>query len=101
MGHKVITASVKAEAVGLVLNQGYSISEACELMNVGPTALRRWIVRWQATTALLAPAPGAVLTPEQERIKELEGQVRTLQQERELLKKSVAFFVRENGPSCK
>jgi len=33
----------KLEAAGLVLDQGYSIPEACKSIGVGPTALRRWV----------------------------------------------------------
>ncbi|MGF1706282.1 transposase, partial [Enterovibrio baiacu] len=37
------SAEFKLEAACLVLDQGYSIPEASRSLNVGETALRRWI----------------------------------------------------------
>ena len=33
----------KLEAASLVLDQGYSVSEACKSLDVGETAPRRWV----------------------------------------------------------
>ena len=37
------TAEFKREAAALVLDQGYSHSEACRSLDVGETAMRRWV----------------------------------------------------------
>ena len=37
------TPEFKLEAASLVLDQGYSVSEACKSLDVGETALRRWV----------------------------------------------------------
>ncbi|WP_090239643.1 transposase [Pseudomonas guineae] len=39
---EIFSTDFKLEAVGLVLDQGYSTSKACKSMGLGPTALRRW-----------------------------------------------------------
>jgi transposase len=60
-------------------------------MDVGPTALRRWIAQWrrkhQPQTSAAPPDPQA-------RIAELEAQNCKLKEERDLLNKSIAFFIR-------
>ena len=33
----------KHDAAALVVDQGYSVAEACKSMGVGETALRRWV----------------------------------------------------------
>ncbi|MGF6496342.1 transposase [Luteibacter sp. 621] len=94
MGRKDITQAQRDEAVHLVLAEGHSTRQVCEMLDVGPTALRRWVAMYQAEH----PAPGSQKTAEEDRrrVVELEAQVQKLQEERELLKKSIAFFVRES-----
>ena len=100
MGHRVLTESLKSEAVDLVVSQGFSIGQACQSMGVGATALRRWVKRWRDDHSALQ-GDGLRLSADQQRIKALEQQVATLQGERDLLKKSVAFFVKETDRSWK
>ncbi|MBM3113522.1 transposase [Pseudomonas sp. PA-7-1E] len=45
MTRRSFSSDFKLEAAGLVLDQGYSIPEACKSMGVGKTALRRWVER--------------------------------------------------------
>ncbi|ORC46723.1 transposase, partial [Burkholderia sp. A27] len=42
MSRRNITDEFRAEAVQLVVAQGYSFAKACEALGVGDTALRRW-----------------------------------------------------------
>ena len=39
------TPEFKQEAACLVLDQGYSVIEACRALNIGESALRRWVKR--------------------------------------------------------
>ena len=100
MGHRVVTKALKIEAIDLVVGQGFSIAQACRTVGIGPTALRRWVQRWREDHAV-AQQDGPRLSADQQRIKLLEQQVATLQGERDLLKKSVAFFVKETDRSWK
>ena len=95
MGRKEINEAVKAQAVAMIVAEGCSVRHVCELLDVGPTAVRRWVERWRATHEGPPPSP-AQLSAEQQRIRELESKVARLEGERELLKKSIAFFVRDN-----
>lgn len=42
------TPEFKREASSLVVDQGYSIKEACKAMGVGATAMRRWVMQLEA-----------------------------------------------------
>ena len=42
------TPDFKLEAASLVLDQGYSIPEACRALDVGETAMRRWVDQLRA-----------------------------------------------------
>ena len=55
------TPEFKLEAACLVLDQGYSITEASRSLDVGETALRRWVEQLQREgtnrTPMLVPLP--------------------------------------------
>jgi transposase len=71
-----------------------SIPQVCQDMQVGETAVRRWLK--QAEAEQLGQAGiGKALTPEQQRIRQLEAENRQLKSDNELLKKASAFFARE------
>lgn len=88
-----ITQGMRDEAVRLVVVEGQTVREVCQMMDVGPTALRRWIDQWQRKHNPDAEEPP--IDPHA-RIAELESQNRRLKEERDLLKKSIAFFVRDS-----
>ncbi|VWB15118.1 transposase [Burkholderia lata] len=100
MVRRAFSEEFKEEAVRLVVEQGYSFSKACEAVGIGETALRRWVAQWRATHSLATPSP-AQLSADARRIKELEARVAELEREREVLKKSTAFFVKELDRSWK
>lgn len=86
------TKEFKYEAASLVVSQGYSIPEACRAMGVGGTAMRRWVQQLQGEHHGVTPQAQA-LTPEQQRIQELEVQVRRLEREKSILKKATALLM--------
>ena len=94
MGRKEFSAQFKEEAVDLVLRQGYTVTKAARALGIGETALRRWMGNRQPQGAVAEP-PKAGATPAPARIQELERRVAELQRERDILKKSTAFFVKE------
>lgn len=85
----------KREAACLVLDQGYSISEACRSLDVGETALRRWIDQLKAERGGVTPKSKA-MTPEQQRIQALEAKVNRLEQEKRILKKATALLMSDD-----
>ena len=82
----------KREAANLVLKEGYSVAEASRSLDVGETALRRWIDQLEGERLGVTPKAKA-FTDEQRRIQELGAQVRRLEQEKSILKKATALLM--------
>lgn len=86
------TAEFKLEAACLVLDQGYSVAEASRSLDVGETVLRRWVSQLQAERGGKTPSNKA-LTPEQQKIQELEARINRLEREKAILKKATALLM--------
>ena len=86
------TDEFKHEAASLVVTQGYSVTEASRAMGVGPTAMRRWVELLEGEHNGVTPKAQA-MTPEQQRIQELELQVKRLEREKSILKKATALLM--------
>ena len=87
-------SAFKLEVVKMIQANSLSIPQVCQDMQVGETAVRRWLK--QAEAEQLGQAGiGKALTPEQQRIRQLEAENRQLKSDNELLKKVSAFFARE------
>lgn len=93
MARRSFTTEFKREAAALVLDQGYSVAEACEAMNVGATAMRRWVAQLSSERGGVTPQNTRALTPEQQRIQELEARIRKIEREKEILKKATALLM--------
>jgi transposase len=92
MGHRKIEASVKAEAVRLVVEEQYSAPQAARMMGVGPTALRRWVEAWRQREARMPTTVAAqrlLIEQLQTQLKASEEARSALARERDLLKKSL------------
>lgn len=82
----------KSEAANLVVTQGYSISEASRSLGVGETAIRRWVTQLGRERKGITPKSRA-LTPEQQKIQELEARINRLEREKAILKKATALLM--------
>ncbi|MCY1298911.1 Transposase [compost metagenome] len=83
---RTFSAEFKREAAALVLDQGYSHIEACRSLGVVDSALRRWVKQLQDERQGVTPKSKA-LTPEQQKIQELEARINRLEREKAILKK--------------
>jgi transposase len=63
-------------------------------MDLGETVVRRWVKQYTAELNEQA-GTGKPLTPEQQRIWQLEAENRQLRMDNDVLKKASAFFARE------
>ena len=82
----------KLEAAQLVVDKGYTIREAASAMNVGHSSMDRWVA--QLRKELHGETPNAsALTPEHQRIKELEKQLRRIEEHNTILKKATALLM--------
>jgi transposase len=93
-GRKVFDAAFKLKVAEMVKDQGMAVAQVCEDLGLGETAVRRWVRQLEAERSG-QPGIGRPLTADQQRIRELEGEVRRLRQDNDLLKKASAFFARE------
>ncbi|MFH0016796.1 IS3 family transposase [Pseudomonas aeruginosa] len=80
------TPDFKREAAGLVLDQGYSHIEAARPLGLVESALRRWVKQLQDERQGVTPKSKA-LTPEQQKIQELEARIDRLEREKAIPKK--------------
>src|SRR5690625_5337244 len=90
---RTYTPEFKKEAACLVLDQGYSVAQACTSLGVGETAMRRWVQQLEQERQGMTPK-GKAMTPEQQRIQELEARCRRLEMEKSILKKATALLMR-------
>lgn len=86
----------KLEAASLVVEQGYSIADACEAMNVSETVMRSWVKQLESEKSGVCPTSPA-LTVEQRRIQELEERIKRLEREKAILKKATALLMSDEG----
>ncbi len=84
----------KLQAVQMIRDQGLSVGQVCRDMDLGETAVRRWVAQYDAERGGQSGI-GKPLTAEQQRIRQLETENRQLRQDNDLLKKASAFFARE------
>ncbi len=92
-----ITTEYKRECAELVIKHGYKYQDAANAMGVGLSSIQRWVSQYKQEQTGVTPKASAI-TAEQQRIQELEKQVKQLQSDNQLLKKASAFFAMElNG----
>ncbi len=84
------TEDFKRDAVALVTEQGYKVSEAARSLGIGDGLIRRWKREFEEA------ASGVQLgTDEREELKRLRKENRLLRMEKEILKKASQYFAKE------
>lgn len=91
---KKFDTSLNLEVVRMIKEQGLSVQNVSQSMDIGPTAIRRWVAQY-GVEQNGQPGIGKPLTVEQQRIRQLELKNRQLRQDVAILKKASAFFARE------
>ena len=93
---RIFTEEFKLEAIKLITQQGLTIAEASRKLDVATKSLRTWMEQ-QERGKLRASLGASKLTPDQQRIRELERELAIAKMERDILKKATAFFAKESA----
>ncbi len=85
------TKEFKVEAAKMVVDQGIIQAQVARNLGIGENLLGRWVADYRAAPQTAFPGKGN-LRPDDERLRQLEQQVKRLTMERDVLKKAVAYF---------
>jgi transposase len=85
----------KVDAVKLVTEQGYNVSEAARNLGIHHSSLRRWKKQLETDGNQAFPGKGH-MTTEKDELYRLRKENKRLRMEREILKKATAFFAKES-----
>ena len=88
------TKEYKAEVVRLIRKSGKTVGAVSRELGLTETAVRRWVEQTEIDSGG-GPA-GALTTAERDELAQLRKRVKTLEMEREILKKATAFFAKES-----
>ncbi|MDY8266198.1 IS3-like element ISEc31 family transposase, partial [Escherichia coli] len=83
---RTFTPEFRLECAQLIVDKGYSYRQASEAMNVGSTTLESWVRQLRRERQGIAPS-ATPITPDQQRIRELEKQVRRQEEQNTIFKK--------------
>ena len=78
----------------LIRKSGRSIGAVASELDLSETAVRRWVSQAEIDSG--GGPSGALTTAEREELAGLRKRVKTLEMEREILKKATAFFAKES-----
>ena len=85
----------KIDAVKLVTEQGFNVSEAARNLGIHHSSLRRWKRQLESDSNQAFPGKGN-LSSEKDELRRLRKENKRLRMERDILKKATAFFAKES-----
>lgn len=88
---KSYSQEFKLEGVRLITHKGYSIAEASRSLGVEYSVLRRWKKEFEQDPEHAFPGKGRLRPPDEE-IRRLRSQLNRVTEERDILKKALAYF---------
>ena len=83
----------KAQTVGLVLDEGKSVTAVARELDLVPSAVGLWVKHAQADRT---KGKTGLTSAEREELARLRKENRILQEERDILKKAAAFFAKQS-----
>ena len=85
------TEEFKREAIRLVTEQGYGVSEAARNLGINAHMLGRWKREFDTQGCVAFPGNGRMAS-DQEELQRLRDENKRLRMERDILKKALGFF---------
>lgn len=87
----------KRDAVELVRSSGRPLGQVARELGCGETSLGTWVSKDRIARALANPKQFAADTAESDEVRRLRRKVAELEVEREILKRSMVFWVKESN----
>ena len=91
---KSYSREFKLEAVGLITEKGYSISEASRNLGIDYSVLRRWKNQLAEDSKTAFAGKGRLKAPDEE-LRRLKRELERVKEERDILKKALAYFAED------
>ena len=90
---KVYTREFKMRAASMVIDDSCPVPDVCASLNIGPTALRRWVDQVRKERKGQPVSGTKAITEDQRQIQELKARIKRLEMEAEILKKATALLM--------
>jgi transposase len=90
---KSYSSEFKLKAASMVLDEGQSVPEVCASLDIGPTALRRWVDQVRKERLGSTPVGAKAITADQREIQKLKALLRQKDLDIEILKKASALLL--------
>ena len=84
----------KLEAARMVVDQGHSVSEVAERLGIHRNLLQGWKKKYEAEGPQAFTGEGRV-RPDDQELRDLKRELARVRQERDILKKALAYFANE------
>jgi transposase len=88
---KNYTKEFKLEAVKLVTEQGLRPIDAAKNLGVAPSTISTWVKKYQNNGGDAFPGSGRLM-PSDQKVRDLEKQLKRVTMERDILKKAIGYF---------
>ena len=90
---KVYTREFKLHAASMVLDDNCPVPDVCASLDIGPTALRRWVDQVRKEREGQPVKGTKAITEDQRLIQELKAKIKRMEMEADILKKATALLM--------
>ena len=90
---KVYTREFKLRAASMVIDDECPVPDVCASLNIGPTALRRWVDQVRKERQGQSVKGTRAITEDQREIQDLKARIKRMELEAEILKKATALLM--------
>ena len=96
MGRRVFSREFKVEAVRLVVERGVTYRQAAKDLGIHENLLRKWAKDLRSDPGQAFPGRGK-MKPDDAEVARLRRELAKTKTERDILKKAIAYFAKEQG----